>query len=170
MDISMSRAAREEFLAEARVGVLAVADDRNAGAPLQVPLWYSFEPGGDPGGEPRGQLTGEPGGEPRGEVVVLTPRSSLKAELIRRCGRFGLCSQDEAPPYRYVSVEGPVVAVEEGVDRGEWEAMARRYLAPAAAASYLAANEAQLDDHMTFRMRPEKWRAADFSAFAAEFS
>lgn len=146
----MARGDREKFLAEPRVGTLAVTDDRNPGAPLQVPLWYSFAPGG--------------------EVVVLTPHASVKAGLIRRAGRFGLCVQDETPPYRYVSVEGPVVQIGESVDPAEWEAMAHRYLDPVTAEAYLVANRNQLDDHMTFRMRPERWRAADFSVFAKQFS
>ena len=62
MNISMSRADREEFLAEARVGVLAVADDRNAGAPLQVPLWYAFEPGSEPSSEPGSEPSSAAGG------------------------------------------------------------------------------------------------------------
>ena len=45
MPVTMSRAEREEFLAGVHVGVLSVArEDR--GAPLAVPVWYSYQPGG----------------------------------------------------------------------------------------------------------------------------
>ncbi|SFT47591.1 Pyridoxamine 5'-phosphate oxidase [Actinopolyspora lacussalsi subsp. righensis] len=148
MDLAMSREEREKFLAETHVGVIAVPDDRTDLAPLQLPIWYDYRPGG--------------------EIVLLTERVSRKAELIRLAGRFSCCVQDERPPYRYVSVEGPVVA-EEDVDPDEWEALAHRYLDADEAASYLAANRHQLRDNATFRMRPEHWRTADFEAFAATF-
>ncbi|MGW0522113.1 pyridoxamine 5'-phosphate oxidase family protein [Crossiella sp. NPDC003009] len=146
MELAMSRDVREKFLAEARVGVLAVPEPP---AVLQVPVWYAYEPGGP--------------------VVVLTARASRKAALIRAAGRFGLCVQDENPPYRYVSVEGPA-AVEDRVDPAELSAMAHRYLDPATAREYLAANRGQLTDDITFRMRPQRWRTADFAAFAQQFS
>ncbi|GAA4855991.1 pyridoxamine 5'-phosphate oxidase family protein [Saccharopolyspora rosea] len=149
MDLSMSRDEREKFLAEVRVGVLAVPDDRPGLAPLQLPIWYDYRPGG--------------------QVVLLTDRGSRKAELLRGSGRMSFCVQDENAPYRYVSVEGPVT-VEDRVDHDEWEALAHRYLPPEEAASYLAANRHQLDDYATFRMRPEHWRTADFAAFAATFN
>lgn len=148
MDLAMSREDREGFLSEVRVGVLAVPDDREGVAPLQVPIWYGYQPGG--------------------EIVLLTERISRKAQLIRLAGRFSCCVQDERAPYRYVSVEGPVVA-EQDVDPGEWAALAHRYLDSDEAASYLAANRHQLRDNTTFRMRPQHWRTADFAAFAATF-
>jgi hypothetical protein len=62
-----------------------------------------------------------------GLLAVLTARRSRKAGAIRAVGRFGLCVQDDSPPYRYVSAEGPVVSEEEA-DVAERLAMARRYL------------------------------------------
>jgi nitroimidazol reductase NimA-like FMN-containing flavoprotein (pyridoxamine 5'-phosphate oxidase superfamily) len=145
----MTIAQRESFLAETHVGVLGVRDTRpGALEPLLVPLWYGYEPGGD--------------------VVVQTGRESLKAGLIREAGRFSLCVQDERAPYRYVSVAGPVVSVSDPADPVEREAMAHRYLPPDEAAAYLRSTKDQLTDDVTFRMRPERWRSADFSTFAAE--
>ncbi|MCO5991910.1 pyridoxamine 5'-phosphate oxidase family protein [Actinoallomurus sp. WRP9H-5] len=126
-----------------------MTDPRGTSAPLLVPVWYGYEPGG--------------------VVTVLTARSSTKADLIRRARRFSLCAQSESPPYRYVSVEGPVVAVEDGLDKAEWEAVAHRYLDRDTAVAYLAANRHQLEEYMTFRMRPQRWRTADFTAFARQF-
>lgn len=104
-----------------------------------------------------------------GLVVIETGRKTLKARLIREAGRFSLCVQDETAPYRYVSVEGPVVSVEDPLPPAEREALAHRYLDADAASAYLAANHGQLADDILIRMRPQRWRTADFSAFAAEF-
>ncbi|MGX1884881.1 pyridoxamine 5'-phosphate oxidase family protein [Streptomyces sp. NPDC055287] len=142
---------RESFLAGVHVGVLGVTDTRTGSSPpLLVPVWYRYEPGG--------------------EVVVQTGRDTLKARLIREAGRFSICVQDERPPYRFVSVAGPVVGVSDPADPVEREAMAHRYLPPRDASAYLRSTEAQLTDDVTFRMCPQLWRAADFSSFAAEFA
>src|SRR5947207_8495902 len=91
MWVAMSAAEREEFLAGVHVGVLSAAIG-TAGQTLAVPVWYSYRPGG--------------------LLTVLTGRRSRKAAAMRAAGRFGLCAQDASLPYRYVSVEGPGVAVE----------------------------------------------------------
>ncbi|MFB6784784.1 pyridoxamine 5'-phosphate oxidase [Streptomyces sp. NPDC056231] len=149
MDLRMSVEDREEFLAGLHVGILGVDDPRHGGGPLLVPLWYSYRPG---------EL-----------VAIQTGRTTLKARLIRDAGRFSLCAQDESAPYRYVSVEGPVVGVEDPLPPAEHEALAHRYLDTDTASAYLAANREQLADNILIRMRPQTWRTADFSAFAAEF-
>jgi hypothetical protein len=69
----------------------------------------------------------------RGLLTVLTGRHSRKAAAMRSAGRFSLCAQETRPPYRYVSVEGPVVGEEE-LDPAERLAMARRYLGAEGAA------------------------------------
>jgi hypothetical protein len=145
----MSIEDREEFLAGPHIGILGVDDPRGGGAPLLVPLWYSYRPGGP--------------------VTIQTGRKTLKARLIRDAGRFSLCVQDESAPYRYVSVEGPVTAVADPLPPPEHEALAHRYLDTDTAAAYLAANRRQLTDDVLIRMQPQRWRTADFSAFAAEF-
>ncbi|MCQ4042567.1 pyridoxamine 5'-phosphate oxidase family protein [Streptantibioticus rubrisoli] len=146
----MSVEDREKFLADMHVGVLGVHDPRGVRAPLLVPVWYGYEPGG--------------------EVLVQTGRESVKARLVRESGRFSLCAQKESAPYQYVSVEGPVVAVDDPVPPAQREALAHRYLDPETASAYLKANERQLSDDILFHMRPQRWRTADFSAFAAEFN
>ncbi|MBV6703026.1 pyridoxamine 5'-phosphate oxidase family protein [Kitasatospora aureofaciens] len=145
----MSVEDREEFLAGLHVGILGVDDPRDGGGPLLVPLWYSYRPGG--------------------LVTIQTGRETLKARLIRSAGRFSLCAQDESAPYRYVSVEGPVVAVEDPLPPTEREELARRYLDADTATAYLAANHRQLADDILIRMRPWRWRSVDFAAFAREF-
>ncbi|WP_017594458.1 pyridoxamine 5'-phosphate oxidase family protein [Nocardiopsis potens] len=145
----MSRDQREAFLSEVRVGVLGVDDPRGDSAPLLAPVWYLYEPGG--------------------EITVQTGRDSVKARLIGAARRFSLCVQDETAPYRYVSAEGPVTAWTDPADPDAREAMALRYLGPDEAARYLEATKEQLDGDVTVRMRPQRWRAADFASFAAEF-
>lgn len=138
MSVSMSRAEREAFLAEVHVGVLAVAAGQGRG-PLLTPVWYSYEPGG--------------------RVSVSTGGSSNKARAIAAAERFSLCAQDEAPPYKYVTVEGP--AVIEPAELAGRIAIARRYLGIEGGDAFIAAN-AGVDDVM-IQMMPEHWQSADFS-------
>ena len=139
MWVAMSAAEREEFLAGVRVGVLSTAAGV-AGQTLAVPVWYSYQPGG--------------------LVTVLTGRRSRKAAAIRAAGRFGLCVQDDRPPYRYVSVEGPVVSEDE-LDPAERLAMARRYLGAAGGDRYIAGNPDPGRENVAFRMCPEYWLSQD---------
>ena len=83
----MTRAEREQFLADAHVAVLAV--EQPDGPPLISPVWYGYEPGGD--------------------VRISTSDETAKAGLLRAAGRASLCAQRESLPYAYVTVEGPVV-------------------------------------------------------------
>ena len=139
MWVLMSAAEREGFLADLHVGVLSVAVG-TAGRTLAVPVWYSYQPGGP--------------------LTILTGRRSRKAAAIRAAGRFGLCVQDASPPYRYVSVEGPVVREEE-LDPVERLAMARRYLGAAGGNRYVADNPDPGRENVAFRMRPEHWLSQD---------
>jgi len=139
MWIPMSAAEREEFLAGVRLGVLSLAVGQG-GQTLAVPVWYSYQPGG--------------------LLTVLTGRGSRKATAIRAAGRFGLCVQDDRPPYRYVSVEGPV-ASEDELDPAERLAMARRYLGAAGGDRYVADNPDPGRENVAFRMRPQHWLSQD---------
>jgi PPOX class probable F420-dependent enzyme len=140
VSLRMTQAEREQFLAEVHVGVLAVAlaDD----APLTLPVWYSYQPGG--------------------VVTLTTGRGTRKARAIGAAGRFSLCVQDEQPPYKYVTVSGP--AVVEDVDLAERLAMARRYLGAEGGDAFIAANAGAEgeDDQVAIRMAPERWLTADF--------
>jgi len=137
VSLSMSRAEREAFLADVHVGVLTVVVGKGRG-PLATPVWYSYSPGG--------------------LVSVNTAGTSRKARAIAAAGRFSLCAQDEAPPYKYVTVEGP--AVIESADLAERAAIARRYLGTEGGDAFIAANP-DADDIM-IRMTPEHWQSADF--------
>ena len=135
---NMSRAEREEFLAGVHVGVLAAGSADGPGT-LAVPVWYSYQPGGT--------------------VSVITGRNSRKSDAIRAAGRFTLCVQDERPPYKYVTVEGP--AVVEEVSQAERVDLARRYLGTELGDAYIAANPN--GSQIVFRMTPERWLTVDFA-------
>ncbi len=141
MSVHMSKAEREAFLADVHVGVLAVVRE-DGRAPLATPVWYGYSPGGP--------------------VSLTTGGSSRKARAIAAAGRFSLCAQDEAPPYKYVTVEGP--AVIEPAALTERVAIARRYLGGEAGAAWVAANLAV--DDVIIRMTPEHWQSADFGKAA----
>ena len=140
MSPSMSQAEREQFLAEVHVGVLSVDAGPGSG-PLAIPVWYGYEPGGP--------------------VSVSTDRRTRKAVAIGAAGRFSLCAQDEQPPYKYVTVEGPAVIEPARLD--ERRALARRYLGPADGDAFIAAEPGDGADAIMIRMTPEHWLAADFS-------
>ena len=137
---TMTREQREAFLAATHVGVLAVADTGRG--PCAVPVWYRYTPG---------------------EAVRITvPQASRKLPLLRGAGRASLCAQQETLPYKYVTVEGPVDIVTDGV-AAEQREMAERYLGPKLGARYLAANAAALEGEVLVLLRPRRWWSVDFS-------
>jgi len=133
----MTREAREAFLADLHVGVLAVGGDPGH-PPLAVPVWYSYHPGGD--------------------VLFSTGTDSVKARLAAAAGRASLCVQREDLPPAYVTVDGPVT-IDDG-DDAERERIARRYLGDLAA-GYLASTAGT--PTVIVRLTPERWRTTDFA-------
>ena len=131
---------REAFLAGVHVGVLSITDPGHG--PLTVPVWYRYEPGG--------------------VVTVMTGRASRKGRRLRPGERVSVCAQTETAPYEYVSVEGPVVAVEDGVDEAERRALAERYLGVEVGALYLEATAATAAEDITVRIQPERWWTVDY--------
>ena len=127
--------------------ILLSVDAGPGSGPLTIPVWYGYEPGGP--------------------VSVSTDRSTRKAVAIGAAGRFSLCAQDEQPPYKYVTVEGP--AVIEPATLEERRALARRYLGPADGDAFIDGEtgaEAEAGtgaDAIMIRMTPQHWLAADFS-------
>ena len=133
---SMTRAEREAFLADVHVGVLAI--DQPGQGPLALPIWYQVEDG---------------------DVLVGMGGESRKAQLLRAAGRATLTVQTEEPPYRYVSVEGPVVLEPASHDA---LAMATRYLGEELGTWYVE-QDPPTADSVTIRLRPENWRTFDFA-------
>lgn len=130
---------RQAFLAEPHIGALSVSAGPERG-PLTVPIWYQYEPGGD--------------------LWVLTGPASEKMRRIRAAGRFSLLAERVAPTVRYVSVEGPVTAVEPLTDERHRE-MVARYLPPERVEEYLSFAAAELGEHVVVSMRPQRWLSAD---------
>jgi nitroimidazol reductase NimA-like FMN-containing flavoprotein (pyridoxamine 5'-phosphate oxidase superfamily) len=139
----MTKQERETFLADLHVGVISIPEEGRG--PLTVPIWYSYEPGG--------------------ELRVVTARSSRKARLLQRTGRFSLCAQTETPPYKYVSVEGPVVAIESADLERDRRPLAHRYLGVRRGDRYIenTREESERVENVLVRMRPERWLTVDYA-------
>ena len=141
--MAMTTDEREAFLAAVHVGVLSVA--RKEKAPLTVPIWYRYEPGG--------------------ELSILIGPDSLKAKLLARAGRFSLCVQTESVPYRYVSVEGPVCEIVHYDLERDLGAMAARYLGEEGRAGFIDGMREKYGqgNGIKVTIRPEAWLSADYS-------
>src|SRR5689334_17964385 len=113
---------REEFLAQPHIGALSVVE-RPDRAPLTVPIWYQYTPGG--------------------ELWVLTAPGARKTHAINAAGRFSLMAYRIQPTHRYVSVEGPVTRTLPGSYERSLE-MASRYLTPDKAAEYVEYERTEL--------------------------
>jgi PPOX class probable F420-dependent enzyme len=145
MSLAMSRAECEAFLAETHVAIVSIAEEGRA--PLAVPVWYRYEPGGD--------------------VRFATGAASRKARLLKRAGRATLCVQTETPPYIYVTVEGATTFDKVDFERDTRE-MALRYLGPKMGEAYLAATYPNgVTSEVLVRFRPERWGSADFRKFGS---
>ena len=142
MSLKMTKPEREAFLADLHVGVISIADkDRG---PLTAPIWYDYEPGG--------------------ELWILTGRGSRKGQLLQQTGRFSLVAQTEAPPYKYVSVEGPITSIEKPDLERDERPMAHRYLGQETGDGYIESTRADGDeDNILVKMRPQRWLTTDYS-------
>jgi len=141
--LRMSPSEREAFLAEMRVGVISI--EAEGRAPLAVPIWYDYEPGGD--------------------LWVITERASLKGRLLTAARRFSLCVQSEALPYKYVSVEGEVARIETAEVERDLRPMAHRYLGAEMGDLYVqqTATDATAGGSIVVRMHPRRWAAIDYT-------
>ena len=139
--LAMTTPEREAFLAELHVGIISISEDGRG--PLAVPVWYGYEPGR--------------------ELRVVTGKASRKGRLLERAGRFSLCVQTEIPPYRYVSVEGPIIAIEAADVERDLRPLAHRYLGRAGGDAYIASTREEHADNVLVRMRPQRWLTADYT-------
>jgi hypothetical protein len=127
----MTKQQREAFLADVHVGILAI--DEPGRGPYALPIWYIYEDG---------------------EVQAWTMPGTLKARLAEAAGRATLTVQTETPPYRYVSVEGPVQIDDAPRD----VSVAIRYLGPKLGAAFGGSGAGGV----RIRLTPEHWRTADY--------
>ena len=140
MSLAMSVEQREQFLADLHVGIICIP--RKTRGPLAVPIWYDYEPGG--------------------EVWMVTGKSSRKGKLLETASRLSLCVQTETPPYKYVSVEGPIVAIEPAHGERHIRPLAHRYLGTRGGDRYMESLEADAGSSILVRMRPERWLTTDY--------
>ena len=143
MSLTMTKEEREAFLDEVHVSIISIPESGRG--PLTVPVWYAFVP--------------------EGEFHIWTGGNSRKAKLLREAGRFSLCVQQETPPYKYVSVEGPVVAIEPIQLERDLRPLAYRYMGVEEGNSFiesLGGDSAGTGDILV-RMKPERWLSEDYS-------
>ena len=127
----------QEFLAEPRIGVLSIArSDPAHTSPLSIPIWYSYEPGGD--------------------LSIVTPLDSFKARVLRAAGRATLVAEESRPRIRYVSVECELVD-ELASDPAHTRAMASRYLPADEVEAFV--DSVPVEGRIV--LRPVRWRSAD---------
>ena len=138
---TMTKSEREAFLADVHVGIVAVVEAGRA--PLAVPIWYRYEPGG--------------------VVRFVTGGSSRKGRAIRAAGRISLCVQTEAPPYKYVTVEGPTTIGAAPDFERDHRGIAVRYLGAQMAETYLSATAGEREGTVLVEMTPERWLSVDYS-------
>lgn len=134
---------RERFLAEPHIAALSVSAGADR-APLTVPIWYQYAPGG--------------------EAWVLTSPDSRKTRLIEQAGRFSLMVERVEPTIRYVFMEGPVTRTAPRTDALLME-MTQRYLRPDIVQSYIERAKTELADEVVIYMRPERWLSADLGSW-----
>ncbi|AXE86671.1 pyridoxamine 5'-phosphate oxidase family protein [Streptomyces sp. Go-475] len=137
--MALTREEREQFLAEPHIAALAV-DAGPGRAPLTVPIWYQYEPGGD--------------------IWIMTGLDSRKYELIKAAGRFSLMVDRVEPTIRYVSVEGPVVDTSPATLE-QLRELSARYLPAEKVDGYVDFSWKNHGEQLVLRMRPERWVSSD---------
>ena len=144
-DLRMTKDEREAFLAEPHIGVLSVTNEGGR-PPLSVPVWYSYEPGGN-----LTFFTGTQG------------RTAQKTALIERAGVISFTVQYPQFPYRYVTIEGSVVGIDRPPSAEQVLAIVRRYLTEEQAQGFTA-NEIGLQSpsFTLLTVRPDRWLTTDY--------
>jgi len=143
VSLQMTKTEREAFLAGVHVGVISIAEPGRG--PLTAPIWYGYEPGG--------------------ELWIVTERDSRKGRLLAQAARFSLCAQSEQPPYKYVSVEGPITAIVPSDVERDGRPLARRYLGREIGDRYIEATDSAESRSANIRvtLRPERWLSVDYA-------
>ena len=140
--MALTREEREQFLAEPHVAALSV-DGEEGRAPLSVPIWYQYAPGGD--------------------IWIMTGLGSRKNRLIGSAGRFTLMVDRLEPTLRYVSVEGPVVSTNPATIE-QLREISARYLPADKVDGYVDMAWKEHGEQVVIHMRPERWVSSDLGS------
>lgn len=140
--MTLSKSEREAFLSEPHVAALSVEAEPGR-APLTVPIWYHYTPGGRP--------------------WLLTGTESRKLNLIRAAGRFTLMVDSVSPKIMYVSVSGDAVDMTAGT-REDLRTMASRYLPAEAVEPYLEMAERDHGPQTKVYLEPRQWLSLDLGS------
>jgi len=143
MSTAMTQHEKETFLAAVHVGVLSIP--RKGRAPLTVPVWYGYEAGE--------------------EIWFVTGRNSNKGQLLTLGCSVSLCVQDEQPPYKYVTVEGTVSAIQPSEVERDVRPLAHRYLGRERGDHFIATTggaEAR-EENILVCVHPQRWLAVDYA-------
>ncbi|KPC84594.1 MULTISPECIES: pyridoxamine 5'-phosphate oxidase family protein [Streptomyces] len=138
--MALTREEREQFLAEPHVAALSVNAAEEGRAPLTVPIWYQYAPGGD--------------------LWIMTGRDSRKGISIAGAGRFSIMVDRVTPTVRYVSVEGPVVATLPAT-RDQLVEISSRYLPAERVDAYVDFAWREHGEQVVIHMRPQRWLSSD---------
>ena len=143
MTFAMSNEERETFLADVRIGILSI--EEGGRGPLAVPVWYDYEAGGD--------------------LWFVTDRDSKKGRLLAEGQRISLCVQTETPPYKYVSVEGPISEISAADVETVTRPMARRYLGLEGGDAYIESTggSEERGSSIVVRVAPSRWLTVDYT-------
>ena len=144
MSLKMTQEEREAFLADLHVGVISIEDPGRG--PLTTPMWYDYKP-----------ALG---------LWIITSRSSRKGIALDKAGRFSLVAQTEQAPYKYVSVEGPIVEVRPADKENDSRPMAQRYFGTEFGNAYVDSKPD--DDGDIYLMQPQRWLTVDYTKLFPE--
>ncbi len=133
----------ERFLAQRRVAVLSWATP--LGETVSTPIWFTY----------RG-----------GAFLLHTNHPSLKTRAILKNSQVALVIQDEAPPYRYVSVRGQARLRQEPEEALRlYEEQARAYFGKLGGGVYLRRSLADYaGEHVIIEVTPTKISTLNGSA------
>ena len=83
---------------------------------------------------------------------------------MQAAGRISVCVQDTHPPYKYVSIEGPI-SIEPVQFERDVRPLALRYFGAERGEEYLASigGAAGVAEDILVRVKPERWLTVDYS-------
>ena len=142
MSTCMTTEEREAFLREAHIGVLSIPEPGKG--PLTSPVWYDYAPSG--------------------MIWFLTQKTARKGQLLSVGNRISFLVQTTTPPYKYVSIEGPVSHIGPSDRLKDLQPMAQRYLGEQGGKDYAAALAKRYaqGNAIKIEIRPERWLTVDY--------